>query len=315
MDKNKKTLLLLGAFLLALLAVLVSLDYFLAKNNVVKNITNFEECVSAGFPVMETYPRQCRMPNGNNYVEIISTAKKDDLVVVYKPLVGSTISSPVEIEGEARGNWYFEASFPIKIVDDKGKQLGIGIAQAQGEWMTTEYVPFKAVINFVNPGSGKGEIVLEKDNPSGLPQNADELRMPIVFGGISTQVVKAYFVNARYVSPDNFDCRLVYDVSRNIPKTETPARFAIEELLKGPSDNERAMGFETMINQGVKIQKLTILNGIATIDFDKRLEEAIGGSCRVSAVRSQIVNTLMQFSTVKRVIISIDGRTEDILQP
>ncbi|MFA5764210.1 MAG: hypothetical protein WC915_05380 [archaeon] len=24
-----------------------------------KNITNFEECVAAGFPVMESYPRQC----------------------------------------------------------------------------------------------------------------------------------------------------------------------------------------------------------------------------------------------------------------
>jgi len=45
------------------------------------------------------------------------------------------------------------------------------------------------------------------------------------------------------------------------------------------------------------------------------LEEAVGGSCRVTAIRSQIEQTLKQFSTVQSVIISIDNRTEDILQP
>ena len=37
------------------------------KNN---EITNFEECVAAGNPVMESYPRQCRA-NGQTYVETI----------------------------------------------------------------------------------------------------------------------------------------------------------------------------------------------------------------------------------------------------
>jgi hypothetical protein len=35
----------------------------------------------------------------------------------------------------------------------------------------------------------------------------------------------------------------------------------------------------------------------------------------VAAISAQIRETLKQFSTVKGVIISIDGRTEDILQP
>ncbi len=32
-------------------------------------ITNFEECVKAGNPVMESYPRQCRLSDGTNFVE------------------------------------------------------------------------------------------------------------------------------------------------------------------------------------------------------------------------------------------------------
>lgn len=33
------------------------------------NVTNFEECAAAGNPVMESYPRQCRTPDGQLFVE------------------------------------------------------------------------------------------------------------------------------------------------------------------------------------------------------------------------------------------------------
>ncbi|NOZ76363.1 MAG: hypothetical protein GXO65_01500 [Euryarchaeota archaeon] len=33
------------------------------------NITSFQECVQAGYPVMESYPRQCRTPDGRTFVE------------------------------------------------------------------------------------------------------------------------------------------------------------------------------------------------------------------------------------------------------
>lgn len=36
-------------------------------------ITNFEECVSAGNPVMESYPRQCRDAGGRLFTEDISS--------------------------------------------------------------------------------------------------------------------------------------------------------------------------------------------------------------------------------------------------
>ena len=34
-------------------------------------ITNFAECAKAGYPVMESYPRQCRVPGGELFVEEI----------------------------------------------------------------------------------------------------------------------------------------------------------------------------------------------------------------------------------------------------
>ena len=37
--------------------------------NKVKNINSFEECAKAGYPVMQTYPRQCKLPDGRNFTE------------------------------------------------------------------------------------------------------------------------------------------------------------------------------------------------------------------------------------------------------
>jgi len=89
----------------------------------------------------------------------------------------------------------------------------------------------------------------------------------------------------------------------------------LEELLKGPNNKESENSFSTSINYGAKINKLIIENGVAKVDFDGQLQNGVGGSCRVSAIRSQITQTLKQFPGVKGVIISINGRTEDILQP
>lgn len=102
---------------------------------------------------------------------------KTSLVKITSPVMGAKISSPIKITGEARGTWFFEASFPIKIVDEKGKEIGSGIAQATSDWMTNNFVPFSASISFSAPTTSYGVIILQKDNPSGLPINDDQVRL------------------------------------------------------------------------------------------------------------------------------------------
>src|SRR3989344_3332330 len=105
-----------------------------------------------------------------------------DLIILTEPVAGDYISSPAIIEGKARGTWFFEASFPVVIVDWDGLIIGQGIAQAQSDWMTTDYVPFRAEIAFVKSKvKNNGWIILRKDNPSGLPQNDDAFEIPIFF--------------------------------------------------------------------------------------------------------------------------------------
>lgn len=93
----------------------------------------------------------------------------------------SKISSPVEISGQAQGPMFFEGSFPASIEDLNGKVLGIGIAQADGDWMTEKMVSFKATISFKTPTTKNGFIILKSDNPSGLPENEHSVKFPISF--------------------------------------------------------------------------------------------------------------------------------------
>lgn len=112
--------------------------------------------------------------------------ESDDIIRVTMPQPSDTIQSPVKVQGEARGTWYFEASFPISVVDGNGVMLGQGIAQAQGEWMTTEFVPFEATIEFTSPQGATGSVIFSKDNPSGLPENDASLSVPVRFGEEAT---------------------------------------------------------------------------------------------------------------------------------
>jgi hypothetical protein len=109
---------------------------------------------------------------------------KANLIMVDNLQLGATIASPLVITGKARGTWYFEASFPVELVNSQNTVVATGIAQAQSDWMTMNFVPFKTTLTFLAPISNNmnATLVFKKDNPSGEPQNDDQMRFPVTFG-------------------------------------------------------------------------------------------------------------------------------------
>ena len=105
----------------------------------------------------------------------------DSLIQVFLPLPNQQVASPLKVSGKAVGNWYFEESFPIMILDANGEKLGVVPAQAQSDWMTTEFVPFEATLTFDKPTTKTGTLVLMKDNPSGLPEYDNSISIPVSF--------------------------------------------------------------------------------------------------------------------------------------
>jgi len=107
---------------------------------------------------------------------------RNNLIRVFSPEENSVISNPLIVRGEARGTWYFEATFPVTLVNWDGLIIAETYAEAQDNWMTEEFVPFEAQVIFDKPEYGAtGALILQKSNPSGLPEHDDAIEIPIRF--------------------------------------------------------------------------------------------------------------------------------------
>lgn len=145
-------------------------------------IENFEDCVASGRPILESYPRQCISASGQILVEDLKDQVVDtSMIKVTEPKAGQFITSPLLIKGQARGTWFFEASFPIVLTDAQGEEITTVVAMAKEDWMTEDFVDFEAELTFDKPENLNGFLIFKKDNPSGLPANDDSISLPVFF--------------------------------------------------------------------------------------------------------------------------------------
>ena len=238
-----------------------------------------------------------------------SLCPKEDLISVEAPMAYEEISSPLVLKGKARGPWFFEASFPVRLIDENGKELTVAIATAKTDWMTTDFVDFETELNFPIPATQKGFLIFEKDNPSGLPEHADELRVPVVFSqyGQKTREVDLYYYNPEHDVDQNGNIlcssKGLAAVRRAIPLSQTPIQDTIELLLKGElSQSERGTGITTEYPlEGLSLGSASLKNGVLTLEFDDTKNRTVGGACRVGILWFQIEATAKQFPEVQQV--------------
>ncbi|MGI6423013.1 MAG: GerMN domain-containing protein [Candidatus Dojkabacteria bacterium] len=218
------------------------------------------------------------------------------------------------VVGKISNEWFFEGEFPITVFNEEGDLIATLIAKTDEDWTVSDEIKFSFKLDFDLEESSELVFRFERSNPSGLEENDEyiEWKREILVREKEV-VVKIYFANSKMESPE--DCEKVYPVERKVVSSSNLSKISIEELLKGVSSEEKQLGYYSNIGEGVEVLSIESLDNTIKVDFSKELEEGVGGSCRVSSIRSQIKATLLQFDSSKEVIISIEGRTEDILQP
>lgn len=238
-------------------------------------------------------------------------------IIVTSPKEGETVSFPLLIEGKAKGTWFFEASFPIRILGENGKIKADLYAQAQGDWMTEDFVPFHAEVTSMDFFDGEdGTIILSRDNPSGLPDGS-----------------KSHYVFFRFPNPSDYERRFVYwqDASaideggdctsvkpsiRLIQKDTNQIEEVLSGLVAGTSAQETLSGYTTSIPKETELIEINQEDGTLTIEFNEALDQGIAGSCLVRSIRAQIEKTASQFDGVDKVKLVIGERMDDeVLQP
>lgn len=114
---------------------------------------------------------QKNLPSEANKNTMLKEIEYNEKTYVFRNLMG--ISEQFKIKGQAKGTWFFEASFPIEIQSNSGDSLKTFIAQAKQDWMTEDFVEFESDIDLTDLGLKSGnkiKIVFHKDNPSGDPR-------------------------------------------------------------------------------------------------------------------------------------------------
>ncbi|MBD1862108.1 MULTISPECIES: GerMN domain-containing protein [Trichocoleus] len=117
----------------------------------------------------------------------------------------------------------------------------------------------------------------------------------------STKPVKVFFPTSR----SQQDFSYVAPVVRRT-QTQGVAQFAIEQLVAGPTSQERQQGFRAPLNlQGSsncgRDFKLVVSTGVAKLQFCKQVvSNGIGDDARI---KSSITTTLKQFPSINSVVL------------
>jgi len=107
-----------------------------------------------------------------------ATFSKQALVI--SPKQNEIITSPLKIQGNIVGSWFFEGSMPVKLVNNMNEVIASGLASSDQDWMTEKPIPFSASLEFLTNATS-GFLIISKDNPSGLPENDGFIKLPVRF--------------------------------------------------------------------------------------------------------------------------------------
>ena len=104
---------------------------------------------------------------------------KGEIVVTF-PKPHESVCSPLIVKGKAKSPWFFEAVFPIRLLDEKCQEIVSGKVNANGDWTSGGLVPFEGTLDFTVTKPTKAILVLQNDNPSGLPENVRKKEIPLI---------------------------------------------------------------------------------------------------------------------------------------
>ncbi len=178
MIKGKFAYIILG--IVVVTAMILRVIHFFDKDDSSKKIVDEPKSVITNNVTNNLDDEQTFILEGETATSTTKTNIDSKLAIITEPQSNSVISSPLVVKGEAPGPWFFEASFPVKLLDMNGNLIASTPASAQSDSLTENFVPYKALLEF-NTIATSGYLVLTNDNPSGLPEYELSVKIPVLF--------------------------------------------------------------------------------------------------------------------------------------
>ncbi len=161
-----------------------------------------------------------------------------------------------------------------------------------------------------NPANANSASPIKTMQASNIAEPANAAT-PAPLSNAETMEVKVYFS-----AGDGTDCSNVRAVNRKVPKTEGVARAALNELFKGPTEDEKSSGLSSFFSNETRdiLDGVKVKDGAAYVNLDESVTQKLGNattSCGSQAFTASVEKTLTQFSTVNKVFFAIEGSPKD----
>ena len=109
----------------------------------------------------------------------------------------------------------------------------------------------------------------------------------------------------------NSESMTLAPVKRNV-KTKSALADTLRELIKGPTNKEKASGLLTAVPADLQIRDIQVTGRNAVLDFNNSIEENADGQILLTRI-DQLVYTVTQFKGIDGVIIKVNGRRKEFL--
>lgn len=133
-------------------------------------VTSFDECVSAGNPVMESFPRQCRDEAGNLFTEEFSelpprqdvgdASPQENIawIEITSPTPGRAVMSPLEVTGVLLAPLGTTSAPALRLIDETGGVISENTAIAT-TIMPDGNLSFSATLSWTTVATGTGTLI------------------------------------------------------------------------------------------------------------------------------------------------------------
>lgn len=125
---------------------------------------------------------------------------------------------------------------------------------------------------------------------------------------ISRDVVTVFF------SKTQGNQSIVEDVVRKLPSEakNNPLQFALEELLKGPTPEEKSQGFYSEIPVGTQLLGLEHHRSVVSINLSKQFTTG-GGSTSMTQRLEQVKQTVYSVDNTHQIALAVEGKPLETL--
>ncbi len=103
------------------------------------------------------------------------------------------------------------------------------------------------------------------------------------------------------------------EMTRNLPKNDSPLTAALNALLSGPDLSELEKGCMTLIPDGTRLLSAAVKNKVATLNFSEEFEYNRYGVEGYLGQLMQVVYTAAAFPTVESVQFLIEGQRKEYI--